>query len=154
MKWREYMFAGLDKVSYQQYKKMKQNQWHISTTWYLRLFCETMCLAFTCTAFTAFKEESTIPLVRDPITPDCAGVEPLSALSADADEGIFSPSPLARREKVNFSAFIVFESCCVCVNFRLLAQADMAGVDGTEDEPCAELSFSETTEGEDPTSEP
>lgn len=115
-----------------------------------------MCLAFICTAFTAFKEESTIPLVRDPITPDCAGAELLSALSADSDafEGICSPSPLARREKVNFPVFVVCESCCICVSFRPLAQADMADVDAAEDEPCAELSFSETTEGEDPTSEP
>lgn len=113
-----------------------------------------MCLAFTCTAFTAVKEESTIPFVSDPIT-DCVVSELLLELSVGKDifEGTCSRNPLARREKVEVPTFPVCESCGICGSFKLLAQEDMADVDSMEDEPCTELSFSGTTEGEDPTSE-
>jgi hypothetical protein len=102
----------------------------------------------TCTAFTAFLDVSTNPLVIVPNKPDCEVAEVPSGLSSAA--GDFgdkrSPNPLVKRAKVDFPALPVGESSGEEVNgwgiFKLLAHdvmpaaesfdgASLAGFSGT-----------------------
>ncbi len=136
-------------INLQIYHKDKSQQ-HKQPTWYLRLFWETTCRALTCTAFTAFLEESTKPFVIVPIKPGCTVVEVPSELSSD--EGAFgdkrNPNPLVKREKVDFPAFPVGESSCVVAAgweiFKLLAHEDIAEGDNLDDTSRGELSGPES----------
>lgn len=113
----------------------------------------------TCTAFTALLDESTKPLVIDPIKPGCAAVEVPSELSSDwgdfGDER--SPKPLVRRAKVDFPEFPVGESSCEPENgwgiFKLLAHDDIPVAEIFDRASLAELSVADSVVGEGFTSE-
>uniref|UniRef100_A0A0A9EWE9 Uncharacterized protein n=1 Tax=Arundo donax TaxID=35708 RepID=A0A0A9EWE9_ARUDO len=65
-----------------------------------------MWRALTCTAFTAFLEESTMPFVKEPKTPDCAVVGEVLPSALSSCWATFgdrrNPRPLVKRAKVFF----------------------------------------------------
>lgn len=97
-----------------------------------------MCLALTCTALTAFLDESTKPFVIVPKTPVCVEVEAEGLLAFSSVAGAFGdkrrPIPLVKREKADFPGVPDPEASRDegCGIFKLFAHADIPEVDITD----------------------
>lgn len=109
---------------------------HIFFTWYLLLFWDTTCRALTCTAFTAFFEESTNPLVNVP-NKLVGDVDVPSTCSSVGDVGDLGdrriPSPPVKRAKVDLGAFpddcSSWDPVNGCGIFKFLAHDEMPEVE-------------------------